>query len=131
MFKKLLKLHHELETWLDKRDDFNLKHMGGRITGQDVWFCKRSSDLDLRLWVDTRVFWGHIKNFDLRQHWLERFHFKAKMQQMREELDAAQEGKDPQDDQRQREGNGEVGATAQASVGRSVEHGTEVEGAEA
>jgi len=126
---RLFKLHHELEIWQDRRKDFDLEHVGGRYTGQDVWFCKRCTDLRLRLWVDTRVFWGHIKPSDIRRLWLEMYHYKAQMQQMREKLHAAQEGKGPKDDQPEHQGNGEVRTSPKAGGGRGIAHGAEVEGA--
>ena len=61
----------EINRWLTERDDFNMDHVGGRIQGQDVWFCCQMHSLGLRLWVDTRVLWGHIKNSDIRIEFVE------------------------------------------------------------
>jgi len=41
--------------------DHNLKGFGSWAIGEDIWFCKMCHDLDISLWIDTRVFWGHIK----------------------------------------------------------------------
>ena len=71
-FQRGLGLYRDIARWLKERDDANLEHFGARFTGQDSWFCKRCHDLDLRLWCDTRVFWGHIKNYDIRKVFLKR-----------------------------------------------------------
>ncbi len=39
---------------------------GGRIRGHDVQFCALAQDLGYRVWVDNRVFWGHMKDVDLK-----------------------------------------------------------------
>jgi len=39
---------------------------GERLVGHDVWFFLRAAELGFRSWVDTRVFWGHVKAADLR-----------------------------------------------------------------
>ncbi len=39
---------------------------GGRIQGHDVSFCQLAQDLGFRVWLDNRIFWGHMKDVDLR-----------------------------------------------------------------
>jgi hypothetical protein len=39
---------------------------GTRRWGHDVLFCIRAAGMGFRVWVDSRVFWGHIKPVDLR-----------------------------------------------------------------
>lgn len=39
-----------------------------RIEGHDFLFCRRAMEMGFRLWVDTRVFWGHSKTVDLRRY---------------------------------------------------------------
>lgn len=39
---------------------------GGRILGHDFAFCQLAVDLGFRVWMDNRVFWGHVKDVDLR-----------------------------------------------------------------
>jgi hypothetical protein len=46
--------------------DYSLANVGKWAMGEDVWFCKHAVDLGFRIWVDTSVFWGHIKLHDNR-----------------------------------------------------------------
>jgi hypothetical protein len=48
-----------------ERDPESPKY-GGRIQGHDVSFCCLAQDLGYRVWVDNRVFWGHMKTVDLK-----------------------------------------------------------------
>ncbi len=41
-----------------------------RIVGHDIWFFLRAYELGFRAWVDTRVFWGHIKTLDIRDEFI-------------------------------------------------------------
>lgn len=43
---------------------------GRRIMGQDIWFWVKARELGFRTWVDTRVFWGHSKERDLRAEFM-------------------------------------------------------------
>jgi hypothetical protein len=50
-----------------KRDEFSGKDLfGERYIGHDIWFFQRAYELGFRAWVDTSVFWGHVKPCDLR-----------------------------------------------------------------
>jgi len=40
---------------------------GERLVGHDVWFFLQAHELGFRSWVDTRVFWGHVKTQDIRK----------------------------------------------------------------
>jgi hypothetical protein len=57
---------------------FNEK-WGRRWQGQDVWFCVMCLNLGLKLWVDTRVFWGHVKQSDIRAEYLEVLALKQRL----------------------------------------------------
>lgn len=59
-------MYDEIASWLGATKDTDPERLGERIVGQDIWFCREMHRLGLRLWVDTRVFWGHIKPCDLR-----------------------------------------------------------------
>jgi len=50
---------------LDGRDMF-----GERRIGHDYWFFMEARKLGFRSWVDTRVFWGHVKANDMRKEYL-------------------------------------------------------------
>lgn len=50
---------------LDGRDLF-----GERLVGHDYWFFMRAHEFGFRSWVDTRVFWGHVKPCDMRSEYL-------------------------------------------------------------
>jgi hypothetical protein len=39
---------------------------GERKIGHDVWFFLKCHEFGFRPWVDTRLFWGHVKPSDLR-----------------------------------------------------------------
>jgi hypothetical protein len=52
---------------------------GRRWQGQDVWFCVMCLNLGLKLWVDTRVFWGHVKQSDIRAEYLEVLALKQRL----------------------------------------------------
>ena len=39
---------------------------GERLIGHDIWFFLRCHDFGFRPWVDTGLFWGHVKPSDLR-----------------------------------------------------------------
>lgn len=56
----------ELEAECDKkyRRDHSLQHFGDWAIGEDIWFCKMVHELGMSVWIDTRVFWGHIKLHD-------------------------------------------------------------------
>ena len=47
------------------RDPEDPRH-GGRDIGHDLAFCQLAQDLGFRVWMDNRVFWGHVKDVDLR-----------------------------------------------------------------
>jgi hypothetical protein len=39
---------------------------GTRKWGHDLLFCIRAAEKGFRLWIDNRVFWGHLKSVDLK-----------------------------------------------------------------
>jgi hypothetical protein len=39
---------------------------GTRKSGHDLLFFRRAQELGFRCWLDNRVFWGHVKETDLR-----------------------------------------------------------------
>lgn len=49
-----------------ERRDFNRDTVGIREWGHDAWFCRSCAELGLRVWIDTRILWGHMKSTDLR-----------------------------------------------------------------
>lgn len=52
---------------------------GARTHGHDILFCSRMQDLGYRLWLDTRVFWGHIKPLDMRKWFLDNLRNKEEI----------------------------------------------------
>jgi hypothetical protein len=44
---------------------------GARIYGHDILFCTRMVEKGFKLWLDTRVFWGHVKPIDMRSWFLD------------------------------------------------------------
>lgn len=63
----------KLAAWLEEevesrhKRDYSLERFGSWATGEDIWFCKMVQELGMKVWVDTRVFWGHIKLHDNKQ----------------------------------------------------------------
>jgi len=56
------------ETEFSRRDGRDL--FGERLIGHDYWFFMRCHEFGFRSWVDTRVFWGHVKSNDMRKEYL-------------------------------------------------------------
>lgn len=71
-----------LKTYADRHEkDWTLSGVGMWHVGEDIWFCRMCHDLGIRMWVDTRVFWGHLKQYEnkrafLRQEWVARRMFE-------------------------------------------------------
>ena len=66
--------HRHVQGWIEARraDTFGDGcETGTRRRGQDVYFCRTLRALGMRLWVDTRVLWGHLKPTDIRMEFLE------------------------------------------------------------
>ena len=65
---------HVYERFLEKRvlwfrDEWNDKDpekWGDILTSEDTWFFYHAQELGFRLWIDTRLAWGHIKPTDMR-----------------------------------------------------------------
>ena len=51
----------------EQETDFHRDRVGIRQWGHDCWFCRNALELGLRVWIDTRILWGHMKTMDLRQ----------------------------------------------------------------
>lgn len=69
---------------------------GERVIGHDVWFFQRCHEFGFRSWVDTRVFWGHVKPSDLRAEFRREMQFLAdkkaaedELAKLKEEVDGA------------------------------------------
>lgn len=52
---------------------------GQRIMGQDIWFWVKARELGFRTWIDTRVFWGHSKEQDLRAEFMRTIRAEQRM----------------------------------------------------
>lgn len=59
-------LYDALKTEMDKRSaaDWPVNAVGSHHIGEDIWFCRMAYEMGFSMWVDTRVFWGHIKKAD-------------------------------------------------------------------
>lgn len=65
---------HVFETMLEKRvlwfrDEWNEtdpEKWGDILTSEDTWFFYQAQELGFRIWIDTRLSWGHIKPMDMR-----------------------------------------------------------------
>lgn len=63
-----------LEGFLDRKtvwfktvlEEDDPRRFGDLKCGEDVWFFRKAEELGYRVWVDTRVCWGHMKMLDLR-----------------------------------------------------------------
>lgn len=77
-------MYREVERYItDTHNLWIMDTCGERMVGQDTWFCRRCHDQGLRLWMDTRVCWGHVKPTDLRAEYME-------VASLREQLRAAE-----------------------------------------
>ena len=59
-------LHAEVCRRMYRDTDFHRKRIGLREWGHDAYFSRTCHELGVRVWVDTSIYWGHIKATDLR-----------------------------------------------------------------
>lgn len=65
---------HVFERMLEKRvlwfrdewEDEDPENWGALKTSEDTWFFYQAQELGFRIWIDTRLAWGHIKPMDMR-----------------------------------------------------------------
>jgi len=60
---------------------------GTRLTGHDFVFCRSLHRMRFRLWVDTSVFWGHLKETDLRDWFIMTSDMLGRLQSQRQLVD--------------------------------------------
>lgn len=63
--------YEQVKNWVENIDHLDKHHVGSRHLGQDVWFFKMCHDVGVRCWVDTRIFWGHVKSVDMMREFRE------------------------------------------------------------
>lgn len=95
---------------------------GQRWLGQDIWFCMMVLTKGMRLWVDTRVLWGHVKPCDLRGEFCETLGLRQQLAERRRgDLAVAEELRASYGNEKWTAGPGFIEAAARAA--RSLPEG--------